>query len=76
MAPDAYQRGEATKSELAMGHAAPLTPCPRKRRRIVAESPAQPTRPDWADASAEGDRGDIWDFEKKMVAGKYYNLGK
>ena len=49
---------------------------PSKRRRKVAEAPTQPTRPDWAGASAEGDREDVGDSERKMARRLYYNIGK
>ena len=39
-----------------MGNVAFLTPFPSKRRRAVAEAPAQLARQDRADTSAEGDR--------------------
>ena len=38
-------------------NAARLTPRPSKRRRAVAEEPAQQTLPYWAGASDDGNRG-------------------
>ena len=67
---------EATKADVEMGNVAFLTPCLSKRRRTVAGAPTQQTRPTWAGVSAEGSRGDLGAFEKKMVRRIYYRLEK
>ena len=67
MDPTAYPRREAAQIGAELGNLAFLTPFPSERRRAVAEEPAQPTRPDLADTSEEGDREDIGSFEQKIV---------
>ena len=64
---DPLDKLAATQKEVEMGHAAFLTPLPPKRRRPAEEVPAQPRRPDWADATEESARKDLGAFEKKMV---------
>ena len=49
---------DAAKNEVEMGNVAFPATLPPKRRRPTEEVPAQPRRPDWADATEESDRED------------------
>ena len=61
----ARDRMAATQKDVELGHFAFLTPPPPKRRRPADEAPAQPRRPDWADATEESARKDLGAIEKE-----------
>ena len=62
--------------DVELWNVAPLTPCPSKRRRAVAESPTQKARPTRAASSTKGARVDLGAFEKKKVPRIYNILGR
>ena len=71
---DPLDKLAATEKEAELGRVAFLTPLSPKRRRPAEEVPAQPRRPDGADAEEESDGKDLGAFEEKMVCRVYYNL--
>ena len=71
---DPLDKLAAAQKEVELGHDAFLTPLPPKRRRPAEEVPAQPRRPDLADAAEDSDGKELGAFEEKMVCRVYYNI--